>query len=371
MKNSLHFLFFVFLVLSLALAGCGTPRPASSPDAPTPIPQISLPLVESPNLWSFYFMDESLGWGTTETKIVRTNDGGVTWYDATPPGLDFVGYSPFVFLDAQTAWVLNDSGTLYHTANGGSSWTWNPVPFSYASLQFLDASNGFAMADLGAGAGSQGVAIYKTNDGGAAWQAVFQHEPGVDKSLPLGGQKYGFTFLNVSRGWIGGSVPVDNYIYLYATQDGGATWDEINLLPPAGYESAQTGNYAPIFFSATDGILPVNMVLPADPGIATVFFVTRDGGQTWTPGQAIPNGRPASLYSANDIVAWGGGSFYVSHDGGQTWGSVTPDMDFNDLLSDFQFVTADTGWALTSHDGTDTSLYRTSDGGATWALLIP
>ncbi len=371
MKINMRFTIYVVLGLSLALAGCGAPGPASSPDAPTPVPQINLPLIESPNLWSVYFVDESFGWGVTETKVVRTNDGGVTWYDATPPGLDFVGYGPYVFLDALTAWILDDNGTLYRTTNGGASWTWGAVPFVYGSLQFLDASNGFAMADLGAGAGSQGVAIYKTNDGGAVWQMVFQHEPGVDKSLPLGGQKYGFTFLNDSRGWIGGSIPVDGYVYLYITQDGGATWSETNLALPAGYEAAQTGNYAPLFFSATEGILPVNMVLPADPGIATVFFVTRDGGLTWTPGQAIPSGRPASIYSVNDIVAWGGGSFYISHDGGQSWGSVTPDTDFTDLLSDVQFVNANTGWALTTHDGVDTSLYKTDDGGATWSLLIP
>lgn len=370
MKNTLHVTFFVLLTLSLALAGCGTPGLPSGPDAPTLLPPIKLPLVESPNLWFFYFMDESFGWGTTETKVVRTDDGGVTWYDATPPGLDFVGYNANVFLDVKTAWMLSDN-VLYHTTDGGSSWTSSPVPFSYAGLQFLDASNGFAMADLGAGAGSQGVAIYKTTDGGATWQTVFQHEPGADKSLPLGGQKYGFTFLNASRGWIGGSIPMDNYIYLYVTQDGGATWSETNLALPPGYESAQTGNYAPIFFSANDGVLPVNMVLPADPGIATVFFITHDGGLTWTPGQAIPSGRPASLYSVNDIVAWGGGPFYVSHDGGQTWATVTPDTDFADLLSDMQFVNANTGWVLATHDGTDTSLYRTSNGGSTWTLLIP
>lgn len=380
MNTTLRFTLFVLLLLSLALAGCGAPALPSGPDAPTlppspdtpaPIPSINLPLVESPNLWFFYFVDESFGWGTTETKVVRTDDGGVTWYDATPPGLDFVGYSSNAFLDAATAWILNDSGVLYRTTDGGSSWTSSLAPFSYAGLQFLDASNGFAMADLGAGAGSQGVAIYKTTDGGATWQVVFQHEPGADKSLPLGGQKYGFTFLNASRGWIGGSIPMDNYIYLYVTQDGGATWSEAGLTLPAGYESAQTGNYAPIFFSANDGILPVNLVLPAEPGIAAVFFITHDGGLTWTPGQVIPGGRPASLYSANGIVAWGGGPFYVSRDGGQTWGTVMPDTDFTDLLSDVQFVNANTGWALTTHDGTDTSLYRTSDGGATWVLLIP
>jgi photosystem II stability/assembly factor-like uncharacterized protein len=370
---------FLALTVLLFLAACTVSEnipPTSVPPTQTQPVTINLPLVDSPQLTQFYFLNENDGWGVTELQVIRTNDGGATWYDATPAASAQFGYAPSVFFDAQTAWILISSddtttGTLHHTTDGGSNWNSSAVPFGYASLQFLDSSNGFAMADLGAGAGSQGVAIYKTTDAGTTWQMVFQHEPGMEKSLPLGGQKYGFTFLDASRGWVGGTLPVDNYIYLYRTRDGGAAWSEVNLALPAGYESAQTGNYGPQFFSATEGILVVNLVMSSDPGFVTVVYRTGDGGETWAPGQVISFGRPSDFHSASDGVAWGGGQFYVTRDAGQTWGAVTPNEDFNASLSSFQFASPLIGWALTTNEASDPSLYKTTDGGTTWTLLIP
>jgi len=370
-------LFIVFL--AACTGNGGALEPISPTETQLPGLVVSLPLVESPQLTQFHFNNENDGWGATESQIVRTNDGGVTWYDAAPNVAAQFGYVPFVFFDTQTAWILVSAddyttGTLYHTLDGGSTWNSNSVPFAYASLQFLDASNGFALASLGAGAGSEAVALFKTTDGGVNWTRAFINDPNeaaANNSLPLGGQKYGFTFLDSSRGWVGGAVPVDNYIYLYRTRDGGATWSEVPLALPAGYESAQTGNYGPQFFSATEGLLVVNLVMPSDPGLVTVVYRTRDSGETWTPGQVIKRGRPADFHSASDGVAWGGGPFYVTRDAGQTWGAVTPSEDFSASLGSFQFVSPLVGWALTTNEALDPSLYKTTDGGATWMLLIP
>lgn len=374
----------LLMLLFFTVACRASPAPAEpltlTPEPPTAtVPPIQLPLVESPQMIQFHFVNENDGWGLTETKVVRTEDGGVTWYDATPPTLSEVNYAPFSFLDAQTASVLIASadyvsGTLYRTDDGGADWAAYNVPFAYASLQFLDSHNGFALAALGAGAGSEAVALFKTSDGGANWSRVFTNDPAVSESsnsLPLGGQKTGFTFLNEARGWVGGSMPVDNFIYLYETQDGGVTWSEVDLALPAGYETAQTGNDAPQFFSATEGILVVHLVTPSDPGVLTIVYRTTDGGGTWSPGQVIKRGRPTSFHSFSEGVAWGDGPFYSTRDSGQTWFVATPSEDFTDALTTFQFASSLVGWVLVSHDGLDTSLYKTTDGGATWSLLIP
>ncbi len=375
----LFLVFTVFLFLSACAANeTAAPVPLLATAASQPT-QVSLPPVASPQLTQFYFVDEKNGWGMTQEKIVRTSDGGLTWGDATPPNLAQIGYAPFVFFDAQIAWVVIPAtdgltGTLYRTTNGGSTWTSGAVPFAFASLQFLDPQNGFALASLGAGAGSEAVALFKTTDSGLNWTRAFiddPNSPNANDSLPLSGQKQGFAFLDTQRGWVGGSVPKDNYIYLYHTDNGGQTWNEANLALPAGYESAQTGNAGPQFFSATDGILVVNLSLPSDPGLATVVYRTIDGGQTWTPGQVIPNGRPADFYTVRDGVAWGGGQFYVTSDAGQTWGALTPSQDFSASLGSFQFVSPLSGWALTTNEASDPSLYQTTDGGVNWTMIIP
>jgi photosystem II stability/assembly factor-like uncharacterized protein len=242
-------------------------------------------------------------------------------------------------------------------------------------VQFLDPSSGFALAALDAGAGSETVALFKTADGGQNWARVFTNDPNDasgNNSLPRGGQKYGFTFLDASRGWVGGATPVDNTIYLYRTLDGGATWSETGLALPAGYESAQTGNYGPQFFSASEGILVVNLAMPADPGLVTLVYRTTDGGETWTPGQVIAGGRPADFFSFHEGVAWGNGNqFNVTRDAGQTWGALVPNQDFSASLVSFQFVNPLVGWALTTNEVQDPSLFKTTDGGATWSLIVP
>src|SRR5919199_1746675 len=66
--------------------------PTLVPDTPTPAPPtIEAPLVESPALLEIHFFNELEGWGLTETSIVRTNDGGVTWHNVTPPDLAEAG----------------------------------------------------------------------------------------------------------------------------------------------------------------------------------------------------------------------------------------------------------------------------------------
>lgn len=371
--------YFLLFAISLILSACATVAPP--PPTPTPAPPTDIPLAifDAPQLTQFYFVDENNGWGITDNHVVRTNDGGVTWYNATPLNITEIGYAPFHFIDAQTAYLLVSNvdytaGTLYRTTDGGATWIPIAVPFASASLQFLDSRTGFALAGLGAGAGSEAVALFKTGDGGMNWTRAYINDPTVDgyaDSLPLGGQKGGFAFLNPSRGWVGGSVPIDNYIYLYATQDGGATWTETHLALPAGYEAAQTGNYGPQFFSNAEGLLIVNGVVPAEPGVFTIVYRTADGGVNWIPGAPIPRGRPTEFYSFNDGAAWVENQFYVTRDAGKTWGAVIPNEDFTDRLVSFQFVNALTGFVLTNPSGDDPALYKTTDGGATWTLIIP
>ena len=377
--------FFLVCTLLVFLSACATPTPLAPPPSPVPptptetAPDAGQAPVTSPQLTQFHFVNENDGWATTQAMILRTHDGGRTWVNATPQVNAQFGYISAVFLDAQTAWALLpvnyfDSGTLYQTSDGGLTWKSIAVPFAAASLQVLDAHTAIAMAGLGAGAGSQAVAFYKSTDAGQTWTRLFVNDPtvtGSSNSLPLGGDKGGFAFNNAQSGWVGGSIPVDNEIYLYHTQDGGATWNQFPLALPPGYETAQTGNAGPIFFSASEGILPVNFVMPSEPDGLSVFYHTTDGGQTWTPGQVIHGGRPYDFRSFRDGVAWSGSQFYFTSDSGQTWGAVQSNVDFSNTIVSFQFVNALVGWVLADQSNSQPTLYQTTDGGATWTALIP
>ena len=97
MRTSSRFTFIVLLILGTACNLPVTPAGGSLEETATPYPENILPpeidaaLVDAPQLTSIHMLDELNGWGITETAVLRTNDGGVTWYDLTPPGLTDLG----------------------------------------------------------------------------------------------------------------------------------------------------------------------------------------------------------------------------------------------------------------------------------------
>jgi photosystem II stability/assembly factor-like uncharacterized protein len=75
--------------------------------------------------------------------------------------------------------------------------------------------------------------------------------------------------------------------------------------------------------------------------------------------------------SGGEFAGDGCQNLNVSHDSGTTWDSVTPNINIKDTFMTFQFVNATTGWALTGDASNHHSLYKTSDGGSTWNILVP
>src|SRR5687768_14926788 len=172
----------LFLSIALGVSACTsealvqTPRPETSLPAfptssatsqptalpPTPYPdtpspeEIDAPLIEAPALVEIQFFNELQGWAVTGTQIARTNDGGITWYDVTPPDMRATEYSlEIFFLDKNHAWVQKpdfenfpNSGFLSRTSDGGLTWRKAATPFSGGKLDFLDEENGWMLADL-------------------------------------------------------------------------------------------------------------------------------------------------------------------------------------------------------------------------------
>ena len=370
---------FLLLVLSACTATESTPTPY--PDTPSPA-EINAPLVESPSLVSIHFINELDGWGVTETQIVRTNDGGITWYDVTLPEVAETGYSVEIFaLDNDHVWIQKpdfdnypNSGAQYRTRDGGMTWMNSMTPFSGGDLNFLDADNGWMLADLGVGAGSMGVSIFQTTDGGATWNQKYTNDPNLvdaGDSLPLGGLKNGLAPLNMRIAWVYGVVYAPGNVYLFRTDDGGENWSPVSLELPADAENFEVGidQDQMKFVSATDGFLVIRMVGDATQ---TAVYTTRDAGDSWTlTPSLIPNGGSSDFLSSEEAVIYNGEQFYVTRDAARTWTIIPPDIKFGESFAGMDFVNALSGWVITL-DPTNNhrSLYRTSDGGATWFPVV-
>jgi photosystem II stability/assembly factor-like uncharacterized protein len=342
---------------------------------PTQVSPSSLPTLTSLNLTYVDRIDGTTGWGWSDQYVGYTQDSGQTWANVTPGGgFPSNTYLSGAFLDALHGWVLTPgadylSGTLYRTKDAGGTWQSATVPFSGASFDFLDATLGWAMVGTGAGAGSSSVDIYQTNDGGSSWSRIYSMDPtqpDAPGGLPFAGSKNGIGFASSTRGWVGGAEPMDSYVWLFVTQDGGRTWQHQDLALPAGFEKAMTSVDAPIFYNTLEGVIPVQLFL--DDLLATVFYRTGDGGSSWQATRPVTLIGQYSVSSMNDFWVWDGKTLVASYDGGQTWQSIPANLNLADNLSQLDFVAPAQGWAIGMDANGISTLYQTVDGGYTWTL---
>ena len=382
-------LIFPVFVLVLAILACNLPAltsksPIQATTTAAPVTVLNtatapkLPVVASPQISDLQMLDASNGWAVGNGTIMRTDDGGTTWVDASPSGISSLDVTAGrFFLDANNGWVTISgtsltTGTLYHTTDGGHTWSSTTIPFGGASLQFVDPTDGWALVGLGAGMSHEAVAVFRTGDSGNTWNQVFIDDPtvsGSSDSLPLVGDKNGIIALDGNRGWVTGAQPSSDFIYVYLSQDGGSSWTQQNIAMPSGYSGAMTNAFLPRFFGSSTGVLPVGLYLDT-PG--TVFYLSSDGGLTWKPSTPVALNGEYSIASKVDFFLWDGGPVLsVSQDAGTTWSTVAPNINIKDTLMSFQFIDASTGWAVTGDVSNHYALYKTIDGGSTWLPLIP
>ncbi|NJN79836.1 MAG: hypothetical protein HC797_04840 [Anaerolineales bacterium] len=317
----------------------------------------------------------------TEEEIVRTDDGGVTWYNVTPQGLSETGYSVVTyFLNENYAWIqvadINNypiAGTLYRTSDGGITWQDFETPFSAGDFEFIDENNGWILADLGVGAGSMAVSVFQTSNGGVTWSRVYTNDPnleGAGESLPLGGIKVLLVPLDMQTAWVGGVVYANGTVYLFRTDDGGETWSTVaNIELPQEAEDSQIGVEKLEFISPTQGVLVLRM---SSTSQETLIFSTNDGGDTWQAfPETIPEAGMLEIPSAQEVIFYSSGQFYITEDAGATFDIINPNILFGDSLTDMSFVNANTGWVVTTSQTNQRVLYKTEDGAQTWFPIIP
>jgi len=379
--------FGMMIGAAVLVASCNMPSSVQSVEplltayAETPVPAaIRARVVDSPALVRITMLDEANGWGITEAQVVRTGDGGSTWYDVSPPGLSAAGYASVAeFLDLDHAWALTpdtsdflNAGTLYRTTNGGLSWDSTSTPFGGGSMAFLDASHGWVMADLGVGAGSNAIAVLQSTDGGQTWTQTYTNDPNrtdSGESLPLGGLKSELVPVNTRTAWIGGTIYAPGEVYLYRSDDGGEKWAQVALPLPEGAENADIAFDRMTFVGPNDAFLTMRMILDT---IRIAIYVSHDAGRTWTlTPTLIADSGATDFLSETEAVIYNGEQFYVTDDGAESWTIIRPDILFGDTFAGMDFVTTLDGWVITADVTNHRALYRTTDGGATWLPVVP
>lgn len=358
------------LLAMALLAGCSATAPQTQP------PQGSgQKATAAPPLTAVSLRSESVGWALGGGKLYRTGDGGATWTDVTPAGAQILAgqpdAGPVAFVQTDLAWAFGQAGgtaQLFHTADGGKTWSKAQVP-AVGHLQpfFLDAQNGWLLAHQDVSMHHERVSLLRTTNGGTSWTQVAAVDPGKpqqDGDLPAGGIKTGVTFTDAQTGFLTGDEPAPR-VYLYATHDGGKTWNPVAAPVPPGMGQEGLITQTPRFFGTRDGILPVI----GSQHIA--FLVTHDGGATWTAGGILPRTpSPTTAWSFSDAQhGWAApdGKLHATADGGKTWQDVKSNLALTGVFQ-LDFASARAGLLLQGAGGQtqDGRLLRTADGGATW-----
>ena len=337
------------------------------------------------------------GWAINhQSAIIRTTNGGVSWSDLTPNTLlpARVTVTATYFPTARVAWAAFTNAAaqnpttaiIIHTGDGGRTWQRGTVrlanPGQIGEILFVAGGRvGWLFADLGAGAGSEAVQIFRSADGGMRWISVSTTTPPRSSpgSLPFGGIKSGIGFRNALAGFATGIVyGPPGFSYLYATDDSGHTWRHQGLALPPAYRGDNPALTPPIFVTARDGLLPVTLF---KAGLAQIIYVTHDGGATWSATTPLHNARNLDVVTMRDIwavesagAAAGSATrplrLYLTHDGGLHWAAIGPNKAIRDGAT-LDVIDHQTGFVLYPAPGSGgkTALLKTVDGGHSWFAI--
>lgn len=127
------------------------------------------------------FVDATHGWvcgpqGNEDFyggRCYATADGGVTWKDVSPD--EDVVVTDCSFVSATEGWVVGEDRTIFHTTDGGASWSKERLTLvaqaELRRLDFIDADTGWLVGTCfpsGTYYDSWGVVLH-TTDGGDSW----------------------------------------------------------------------------------------------------------------------------------------------------------------------------------------------------------
>lgn len=172
-------------------------------------------------LYYVFFESSTKGWIADAYSVRRTNDGGNTW--SLPNYISNNGFSinSVNFSSATNGNLATGEGEIYHTADGGITWSIkysapisNPISLNPKSIYFISENEGWAVGrgSFDDGINGQNLSTFlKTTDGGKTWQENPEY-------YSFGNGLKSISFGSANNGWAIG----DNNIVLNTTNGGGS-----------------------------------------------------------------------------------------------------------------------------------------------------
>jgi hypothetical protein len=286
-------------------------------------------------------------------SVLTTINGGASWQSATMPP---IASSDYLFavscITASICWADTPSGHMFHTADGGATWSEQTL----AAVKGLDGiscrAGGYCVA-LGSGgttSGADGQEIFYTSDAGDHWTTVDLGTAPILRSVSCA---------TTTTCWaVGGS-------HVSVTHDGGQTWSQQSSFPNLGPYSFMVD----ISCSDTTHCVAVGVRQEPNFPFAAIVFYTSDAGTTWTQASApssVDQLNGVSCFSINSCVAVGiystsapgsqsTAGVVATGDGGRTW--TTQYTQVSRSLQDISCLGSGQCWAVGSEPVSGTPTY--------------
>ncbi len=205
---------------------------------------------------SVFFIGNTTGWvGGYNNTLCKTDDGGKTWetivFNKNPD--DVLHVTDIYFIDENKGWI-SGGGFIYSTSDGGNSWILMGTAPEYGADKIQFFNNDTAVIISG------GMPFY-TNNGGLIWE--MKNPQFIDPDFPMC-NPYDIYFVDENHGWLVGGDVNNHTGKISASSDGGLTW------------VAQTPGTSEVIYSVhfTD-------TLNGWAAGEDVILNTTDGGNTW------------------------------------------------------------------------------------------
>ncbi|MBN8727854.1 MAG: hypothetical protein J0H15_09145 [Xanthomonadales bacterium] len=345
-------------------------------------------------------------------NLVKSTNGGLTWTDVTPPHpAPMSGHAVAVHPsdpDTVIAAFGGDfgGGELWVSTDGGASWADRSAGLPPNPLRALDYDGVRLLVGGGQLFGSQYVGLYGSGNLGQNWIPLHSGWP-----LPV------VTSITVDpNDWNTILVGIDGAGVNRST-DGGATWEmavggsgsmavqavrfragssDAVLVGASSLGVYRSDDGGDAFTASSTGIAELPLwdiaTSPTDPGqLAVAFqgnnnggvFSSTDGGATWTT-ESLPPTRYSSVEFAPDgtLYAVSAGPSTIAPEGlyrragDGSWSGIGPDQGvyYESDLAPLLFSAADPGLIYAGgsdfgYAGDTSTIWRTTDAGATWAKV--
>lgn len=329
------------------------------------------------------------GWGISGGNVLTTLDGGLTWYEATPPetfppGSNVTAYG--AFLDAHTAWIIfsadgqiNTAASVWFTTDGGKNWTPGPAlnhqaygDVVWAEFSVLDRQNLWLLIrGVYVGAGThRDHQLFRSLDGGLTWISLDSQTSDDYTGMIFTDMNNGLRTLQTTGAYIGGPPVYE------VTGDGGRTWESRELPNPPGApdlfnQFPYCETYQPVVLSGSNIHLLVGCFDYGDPPkkFRSFFYTSQDGGLSWVtaplPAKVRADKSNLVFFGANYVLLLGRES-YLSTTDGMSW-SFVKSVNWD---GQYSFTDPQYGWAIATLNG-QTGLVRTINGSMTWKNVKP